>query len=293
MLSEAPAIRPRQVRFEWSQTPLHWVPGDPMTSHLIDVLHLLLPAGERWFVDVYRQVLPAIADERLRGEVRGFMGQEAVHARAHAAVLDHLREHGIETAAYTRRIEWLFDRLLGDRSLPAPLRRSWLRHRLAIIAAIEHFTCVLGEWAICSSGVYDEIGADAVMLDLLRWHAAEEVEHRCVAFDTLQQLGGRARYLLRVEGMLLAFPVLVFLWDRGVRFLVRHDPTLPGRRYHWRDYTRSVRQRRAPGWELVRAVPRYLRPSHHPVREASPQRALAYLASSPAALAARRYARAE
>jgi predicted metal-dependent hydrolase len=101
MLSDV-TIRPRQVRFDWAETPLHWVPGDPMSGHLIDVLHLLLPAGERWFVDVYRQVLPGIEDERLRAEVRGFMGQEAVHARAHAAVLDHLREHGIETAAYTR-----------------------------------------------------------------------------------------------------------------------------------------------------------------------------------------------
>jgi predicted metal-dependent hydrolase len=286
MLSDV-TIRPRQVRFDWAETPLHWVPGDPMSGHLIDVLHLLLPAGERWFVDVYRQVLPGIEDERLRAEVRGFMGQEAVHARAHAAVLDHLREHGIETAAYTRRIEWLFDRLLGDRSLPAPLRRSWLRHRLAIIAAIEHFTCVLGEWALCSSAAYDEAGADPMMLDLLRWHAAEEVEHRCVAFDTFQQLGGRGRYPLRVAGMLVAFPVLAFLWDRGVRFLVRNDPTLEGRRYRWRDYARSVRQRRAPGWELLHAVPRYLRPSHHPVHEASPERALEYLASSPAALAAR------
>jgi uncharacterized protein len=281
------AIRPRQVRFEWSSTPLHWIPDDPMTSHLVDVLHLLLPAGERWFVNVYRQVLPEIADERVRDEVRGFMGQEAVHSRAHGAVLDHLRDNGLETRAYTRRVDWMFERLLGDRRVPAPMRRSWLRHRLAIIAAIEHFTCVLGEWVICSSGAYDEIGADPVMLDLLRWHGAEEVEHRCVAFDTFQELGGRARYLLRVEGMLLAFPMMVFLWDRGVRFLVRRDPTLPGRRFRFRDYTRAVRQRRAPGWELVRAVPRYLRPSHHPVHEATPERALAYLASSPAALAAR------
>jgi uncharacterized protein len=281
------AIRPRQVRFEWSSTPLHWIPDDPMTSHLVDVLHLLLPAGERWFVNVYRQVLPEIADERVRDGVRGFMGQEAVHSRAHGAVLDHLRDNGLETRAYTRRVDWMFERLLGDRRVPAPMRRSWLRHRLAIIAAIEHFTCVLGEWVICSSGAYDEIGADPVMLDLLRWHGAEEVEHRCVAFDTFQELGGRARYLLRVEGMLLAFPMMVFLWDRGVRFLVRRDPTLPGRRYRFRDYTRAVRQRRAPGWELVRAVPRYLRPSHHPVHEATPERALAYLASSPAALAAR------
>jgi predicted metal-dependent hydrolase len=281
------AIRPRQVRFEWSSTPLHWVPGDPMTSHLVDVLHLLLPAGERWFVDVYRQALPAIDDERLRSDVRGFMGQEAVHSRAHSAVLEHLHEHGLQTTAYTRRIEWLFGRLLAERDLPPRLRRTWLRHRLAIIAAIEHFTCVLGEWAICSTDVYDELGADPVMLDLLRWHGAEEVEHRTVAFDAFQSLGGRARYLLRVEGMLLAFPMIVFLWDRGVRFLVRQDPTLSGRRYRFREYTRAVRQRRAPGWELLHAVPRYLRPSHHPRDEATPERALAYLAISPAARAAR------
>lgn len=284
------AIRPRQVCFEWTATPLHWFPGDPMTTHLINVLHLLLPAGERWFVDVYRQALPGISDERLRADVRGFMGQEAVHARAHSAVLDHLREHGLETTAYTRRIEFLFNRLLGDRSLPAPLRRTWLRHRLAIVAAIEHFTCVLGEWAICCTQVYDEAGADPVMLDLLRWHAAEEVEHRCVAFDAFQALGGRARYPLRVEGMLLAFPVMALLWYRGVRFLVRQDPTLPAARYRLREYGRAVRTGRAPGWELLRAVPRYLRPSHHPRHEATPQRALEYLASSPAALAARQRA---
>jgi hypothetical protein len=34
MPSEVAGIRPRQVRFEWAQTPLHWVPDDPMTSHL-------------------------------------------------------------------------------------------------------------------------------------------------------------------------------------------------------------------------------------------------------------------
>lgn len=280
-------IRPRQVRFEWGETPLHWLPGDPMTGHLIDVLHLLLPAGERWFVDVYRQALPAIADERLRGDVRGFMGQEAVHSRAHSAVLEHLREHGLETRAYTRWIDWMFERMLGDRRLPPRLQRTWLRHRLAIIAAIEHFTCVLGEWVICSSDALDAAGADPVMLDLLRWHGAEEVEHRCVAFDAFQSLGGRARYALRVEGMLLAFPMMVLLWHRGVRFLVRHDPTMSGRRYRMREYARAVRERTAPGWELLHAVPRYLRPSHHPRDEATPERALAYLAYSPAAVAAR------
>src|SRR5207244_1214272 len=46
-----PIVR-RKVHFDWSTTAPHWVPDDPFTSHVINVLHLLLPAGERWFIDV-------------------------------------------------------------------------------------------------------------------------------------------------------------------------------------------------------------------------------------------------
>ena len=37
-----PAFR-RQVRFDWSNLPVHWVPGDPFVTHMINVLHLLHP----------------------------------------------------------------------------------------------------------------------------------------------------------------------------------------------------------------------------------------------------------
>ena len=30
----------RMVRFDWSETPLHWVPDDPFSTHMINVLHL-------------------------------------------------------------------------------------------------------------------------------------------------------------------------------------------------------------------------------------------------------------
>jgi hypothetical protein len=46
------------------------VPGDAQTTHTANVLHLLLPAGERWFVDVYRQVLPEVTDPRLTASGR-------------------------------------------------------------------------------------------------------------------------------------------------------------------------------------------------------------------------------
>ena len=40
----------RMVRFDWSNTPLHWVPDDPFATHMMNVLHLLLPEGERHFI---------------------------------------------------------------------------------------------------------------------------------------------------------------------------------------------------------------------------------------------------
>ncbi len=277
-------IRPRRVSFDWEGTPLHWIPDDPFATHAIDVLHLLLPAGEQWFVDVYRETLPLVREEPLRGQVRGFMGQEATHSRAHAAVLDHLRAHGLETSSFTGRVERVFERLLGaDQARWLP-RTSWLRLRLAGIAAVEHFTCVLGNW-ILEARALDQAGADPVMLDLLRWHGAEEIEHRSVAFDLFQELGGRARYLWRVVGMLIAAPVMLWLLDGGVRYLIRHDPELIGRRFGYRDFVRAAREHRVPALELVRALPRYLRPWHHPVREASTEAATAYLAISPAARA--------
>jgi predicted metal-dependent hydrolase len=283
--TEGHPIRARRVKFDWDQTPLHWIPDDPATTHLINVLHLLLPAGEKWFVDVYRDALPLVTDDQLREAVKGFMGQESVHARAHAAVLDHLRAQGLDTTDYTRRIEFMFEKLLTTNIGPAFVRRALLRQRLAVIAAIEHFTCVLGNW-ILQAHALDDAGADAVMLDLLRWHGAEEVEHRSVAFDLYEHAGGPLLFARRVLTMVGVSLVMSGCWIAGVRFLMRHDPTLDHRRYRARDFVRAARQHRAPATELIAAVPRYLKRSHHPSNEGSLQVALDYLAASPAARAA-------
>lgn len=92
--SERTELKARKVSFAWEKTPLHWVPGDPFSTHTMNVLHLLLPAGERWFIHVYRQVLPYIHDEQLRRDVIGFIGQEAVHSQAHDDVLPTSRSSG-------------------------------------------------------------------------------------------------------------------------------------------------------------------------------------------------------
>lgn len=288
------AIRPRQVTFDWHRTPLHWIPDEPTATHVINVLHLLLPAGERWFVKVFKEALPLVTDEQLLMDVKGFMGQEATHSVQHAYVLEHLAEQSLDTTSYTRKVEWMFDVLLGEKPLRGmPLSpREWLRFRLSLIAAIEHFTAVLGDWVLDADAL-DGAGTDEVMLDLLRWHGAEEVEHRAVAFDMYQHAGGKgaARYVRRVAGMAFAWPTLAYLWISGARYLLRHDPRLAGGRYRFRDHSDAARRGLLPSWaSLSAAVPRYLRRSYHPCQEGSLGKAAEYLAASPAARAAGRAA---
>jgi len=282
------ALRPRDVRFDWSQLPMHWVPDDPFTTHLLNVLHLLLPEGERWFVRVFTQALPLIKDERLAEDVRGFIGQEAIHAESHEGVLEHFAAHGLDPERYVGQVRWLFRKALGDRDFTGRRnadrrREEWLIERTAGVAAIEHFTAFLGD-LILNTPKLDTVGVDPVMLDLLRWHGAEEVEHRAVAFDLYQHLDGR--YWRRVRQMLVVAPGMAAMWLQGVRFLMANDPT-GRRRPRLRDAIRARRRYGLPGlWRLFWLVAPYLRPSYHPSQHGSTSQAVAYLASSPAAVAA-------
>ncbi|MDT0305879.1 metal-dependent hydrolase [Streptomyces sp. DSM 44917] len=279
-------LTPRDVEFDWSRLPMHWVPGEPLPTHVMNVLHLLLPEGERWFVRTFKQALPLIRDEELREQVLGFIGQEAVHAEAHQGVLEYLLAKDLDPAPFVRQVEYLFRRVLGERpGLPGRRAREHLLERVAMIAAIEHFTAFLGDW-ILNAEALDRAGADPTMLDLLRWHGAEEVEHRSVAFDLLRHLD--PRYLRRVRPMLTAGPVMLLLWVRGTRFLMANDPELPGRaRPTWRGYLDAARRGVLPHLApLSRSAARYLRADYHPSQEGSTRQAIAYLATSPAARAA-------
>ena len=257
-----------------------------MATHTLNVLHLLLPAGEEFFVEVFKNALPLIKDDQLRLDVQGFIGQEAMHSQAHSGVLEHFAAEGIDVTPFTGQVGWLFQKLLGDRPrMSTRRRRSWLLEQVSFIAAIEHYTAVLGEW-ILDSPQLDVVGTDPVMLDMLRWHGAEEVEHKSVAFDTMKHL--RAGYFRQVRAQLAVTPVLLLLWIRGVRFMYSVDPYLrPGTKPRWRDYIKAARQGLVPGpLRMARVVAGYYKPGFHPSQLGGLGEAVDYLARSPAARAA-------
>ncbi|MBO0842697.1 MAG: metal-dependent hydrolase [Nocardioides sp.] len=282
------ALHPRDVKFDWTDLPLVWIPGELFASHYINVLHLLLPEGERWFVKVFSEILPLIEDDELHEDVVGFIGQEGVHAASHQGVQDYFNENGLDTRAYTSEIEALFQKLLGDRGLQGRAKEEWLIERAAIIAGLEHLTAVLGNWVL-NSPKLDELGADPTMLDLLRWHGAEEVEHRNVAYDVFQHVDGR--YTRRVRAYALGGLALLVLWWRGTAYLMAHDPSEPDPAKRPKATLLKLidaeRRRLAPG--IVRigwASWKYFLPNYSPSKEGSTAQAVSYLAKSPAALRA-------
>lgn len=62
-------LEARDVSFDWATLPFHYVPGEPFVTHVLNVLHLLLPAGEEFFIEAFKRALPLIKDDQLRLDV--------------------------------------------------------------------------------------------------------------------------------------------------------------------------------------------------------------------------------
>jgi len=299
--TERHVLQSRRAQFDFSQTPLHWIPDDPFATHMVNGIHLLLPAGELWFCRVYNQALPLVKDAALRQDVEGFIRQEAWHARAHIGAHDYLRRHALETDEFLARANRLFGDLLGDTPFGLkllkrePLKRHWLVLRIGLIAAIEHFTGMLGQWAMDNRS-WDK--ADPVMADLFRWHLAEEVEHRCVAYDLFEhlcrtQLGF---YVSRQALMAVVFPMFLFALSESYRELASQDRSdRASRALSRRSLLRLLLELERVGQRtgnvppfsfLVAGALRWISPRFHPATEGDTQQALDYLARSPAARAA-------
>jgi predicted metal-dependent hydrolase len=280
-------IQPRKVHFDFADIPLHWIPGHPVASDMIGILNVVLPAAERWFVATLNEALPLVKDPKLADDIRGFIGQEAIHADVHERALHEFMEaNGFDPSPIIEQLDYAFAKVLGpSRSSDPKWRHNRLCDRLWFIAALEHYTAVLGDFALNNS--WDDFGAHPTFVDLFRWHGAEEVEHRNVAHDVATYFSDS--YLDRVSAMLLASTFMLVMFQRVAWYLVRTDPEvdfgwLKMQRLRFLDSRHGLlpRYRKLFGSNTLD----YLRPGFTPEQMGSTAQAVAYLASSPAARAA-------
>lgn len=169
--------------------------GDPVASIFYDVLSASFPLGERFFMDSvrhYRDRTPPA----LQVQIAGFLAQEALHTREHVSFNRQVEGGGYDLS----RIDAHLKSVLGWARTRKPAEQ------LAATAALEHFTAILAH-ALLSDPRHLE-HAPPEIARLWRWHAAEEIEHKAVAYDTLlfvtADLSGLRRWGLRAYVMMAA-----------------------------------------------------------------------------------------
>lgn len=254
--------RVRKMGMSFDDVPRLWFYG-PFLTHTANALNILFPAGERFFVRSVKHYLPQISDPVLLARVRAFFGQEGSHGHEHERVFDMLEAQGFELRPWLEWYERTAFELLEKRFPP--------NLRLSVTVALEHLTAALAEVAL-TQPFLDE--AHPKMRELLRWHAAEEIEHRSVAFDVLQQVD--PRYWVRMAGMAFGFGALMFFWRSGARMLLAQEGT---DRKRLREEQREARARGQDRRQLFAAVLSYLRPGFHPDQRDTDAVAREYLSS--------------
>ena len=280
-------IQARKVHFDLSDIPLEWIPGHPVASTMINLFNVVLPAAEHWFVKTFNEALPLVKDPHLAEDMRGFIGQEAMHAAAHDEVIqDFLVGNGVDPKPILDMVEYIFEKVLAPTASADPQRQlNNLCERLWLIAAIEHYTAVLGDFALNSS--WDTHGADPTIVDLFRWHGSEEVEHRCVAHDVAVYF--HDSYPDRIRAMGLAATAMFTFFQRGTWYLLKTDPA--NDIGWWQMQRLRIRDSKLgllPAFHTLFGsnTMTYFRPRYSPEDMGSTAQAVAYLASSPAARAA-------
>ncbi len=166
----------------------NWLNGNPFLTTFFNSMSIFFPVGEKFFIDSVRYYRDQITDPALKKDVRGFCGQEGFHRREHQHYNETLcAARGYELAALESSIHKLVD--MANKKF-SPIER------LAATITVEHLTSIMAQQILNKNSFMDT--ADPAMAALWRWHSAEEIEHKAVAFDVFKAVGGSEKVLRRI-----------------------------------------------------------------------------------------------
>lgn len=218
---ERVGIPPRRMDFQFADdTKRYWYADNAFLTTFWTTLSALFPAGETFFIDSVKNYRHQVTEQKLKDEISGFIGQEAMHTKEHQAFNDMGDKHGLPTLQLDKELWWLLD--LAKKVFPKKMQ-------LATTVALEHYTAILAEQLLRDKQHQENI-QDPEALKLWMWHALEENEHKAVAYDVYELTGGG--YFTRVFAMILAtigFILFVgqghirLLWANGTLFNIKDN----------------------------------------------------------------------
>ena len=194
----APIVR-SNLDFKLADVPRYWFAGDPFLTRMFDALSLTFPDGERYFIQSVRLFRDQIQDPDLKQRVADFIRQEAQHGIAHDKMNQVMKDQGMPVDQFIHRLNKVFKFELKYRSP---------QYNIAMTAAAEHLTALMAETFYGEKDTLQD--AHPYVRALFAWHAIEEMEHRDVAFDVMQQVGNvpevtRKMALVLTTGLMFGF----------------------------------------------------------------------------------------
>jgi len=243
----------RRISFDetLANLPKHFAgDGDLIMSHLAAGLSSTFPEGEEFFIRSVRRYRDQITDPKLKRQVAGFIGQEAVHGREHRVMNARLDALGYPASANEKRVK---------RGLGLQERLTSAEACLAHTAAVEHITATLAELILTNADVRASFGPEVG--PVFTWHALEESEHKAVAFDVYRAVGGSERERVRMMRLTRWAFVVSTTLQVGASLLGDRTTYQRGRlRTSWRRFKASPIMQR----ELWDQLKDYERPDFHP-----------------------------
>lgn len=145
---KAHGITVRKLQFNPKAIRRHYFANSPVMSHLLTALSSTFPIGEQFFVHSVRNVRDQVTDAQLQAQIAAFIGQEAMHSKAHMEFNQAWRR---EDYNLDRFQDWLARKDHHVKNLHPKIQ-------LAITCAFEHFTALLGGYILRHPEVLSTFG---------------------------------------------------------------------------------------------------------------------------------------
>ncbi len=213
MTATTGTIKVRNVSFNFDDVTRHWVLGNPIMTHFVNSMHVVFPEGEKFFIRSVRRFAKEVKDEQLKKDIKAFCGQEGIHAREHERFWEVMEKQGLRPERFARFLnkaafkgKYSAESLLVN-GLNKVSPGLGDKMGLSVTAALEHYTAIFANAAF-HEPIFTNDNMASQMLEMLHWHASEEIEHKAVCFDVMKEIDDS--YLLRISGMGVA---TIMLWS--------------------------------------------------------------------------------
>tara|TARA_R110000787_G_scaffold6770_17_gene23563 strand:+ start:8372 stop:9274 length:903 start_codon:yes stop_codon:yes gene_type:complete len=249
----------RDLKFDLPEDRVQdWIgDGSVHFTHLMNTMSLVIPVGERFFIDAVRHYRDQLQDPELKKAATAFIGQEAMHGREHDEYNAVMFKHLPSAAVFERRVKALLD--FGQNNFSKSFN-------LSTTIALEHLTAIMANGLLSDDRVTEN--AEDGYHALWRWHALEETEHKGVAYDVWEATQGKgvAAYATRSFGLVMATAIFWGMTLPAFFSFVAREGKLRDLK-GWRSFYKMAIGEVGFLRKMVRPWFDYFRPGFHPWNE--------------------------